>query len=111
MGAVLSAILSLNRYIMVYSGILMSIDVYCHNAIRVTPSRQGPQLEASFEVLVLSRPKAYSAADPMPEDGMKPLAASHLDSNYFVFTNFHSSIFICFIMFHQCLHFQSESLD
>jgi len=36
----------------------------------------------------------------MPEDGMKPLAASHLDSNYFVFTNFHSSFFICFIMFH-----------
>ena len=31
---------------------------------------------------------------------MKPLAASHLDSNYFVFTNFHSSFFICFIMFH-----------
>ncbi|CAL1142940.1 unnamed protein product [Cladocopium goreaui] len=28
---------------------------------------EGPQLEASFEVLVLSRPKAYSAADPMPE--------------------------------------------
>ena len=36
----------------------------------------------------------------MPEDGMKPLVASNIVSNYFVFTNFHSSFFICFIMFH-----------
>ena len=29
---------------------------------------------------------------------MKLLAASHLDLNYFVFTNFHSLFFICFIL-------------
>ena len=61
------------------------------------PSRQGPQLEASFEVLVLPRPKARSAADPMPEDGMKPLAASHLDSYSRVFIHHFSFVSECFI--------------
>ena len=41
------------------------------------PSRKGPQLEAAFEVLV-SRSKAPAQA--MPEDGMKPLGASNMDS-------------------------------
>ena len=64
------------------------------------PSRKDPQLEVAFKVLV-SQPKAPAQA--MPEDGMKPLGASNTVSI--------SRIVMCFILFHPCRHFESESLD